>query len=42
MLAAGKPKGKKAFGKLPQQAELETKNSRDAAAEMLKKFFNKR
>jgi pSer/pThr/pTyr-binding forkhead associated (FHA) protein len=37
-----KPTGKKGFGKLPQQPELETKNSRDAAAEMLKKFFNKR
>ena len=32
MLAAGKPKGKKAFGKLPQQQELATKNSRDVAA----------
>ena len=42
MLAAGKAKGKKVFGKLPQQPELATKNSRDAAAEMLKKFFNKR
>ena len=39
MLAAGKAKGKKAFGKLPQRPELETKDSRDAAAEMLKKFF---
>jgi len=42
MLAAGKLKGKKTFGKLPQKAELESKNSRDAATEMLKKFFNKR
>jgi len=40
--AAGKPKGKKAFGKLPQRPEVETKNSREAASEMLKKFFNKR
>ena len=39
---AGRPKGKKTFGKLPQRPELETKNSRDAAAQMLKKFFNKR
>jgi len=38
----GKRKGKKTFGKLPQRPELETTNSRDAAAEMLKKFFNKR
>jgi len=39
---AAKAKGKKVFGKLPQQPEVETKNSREAAAEMLKKFFNKR
>jgi pSer/pThr/pTyr-binding forkhead associated (FHA) protein len=38
----GRPKGKKTIGKLPQRPELETTNSRDAAAEMLKKFFNKR
>jgi pSer/pThr/pTyr-binding forkhead associated (FHA) protein len=39
---AAKAKGKKAFGKLPRQPEVETKDSREAAAEMLKKFFNKR
>lgn len=39
---AAKPKGKKAFGKLPQQPGVEPQNSREAAAEMLKKFFNKR
>jgi len=38
----GKAKGKKVFGKLPQRPEAETANSRDAAAAMLKKFFNKR
>ncbi|NLF71120.1 MAG: FHA domain-containing protein [Candidatus Anammoximicrobium sp.] len=38
----GKTKGKKTFGKLPQRPEETPKNSRDAAAEMLKKFFNKR
>lgn len=42
MPAAGKAKGKKVFGKLPQRPEAEAANSRDAAAEMLKKFFNKR
>ena len=41
-LPEGRPKGKKTFGKLPQRPEVETKTSRDAAAEMLKKFFNKR
>jgi len=39
---AGKAKGKKTFGKLPQRPETAPQNSRDAAAEMLKKFFNKR
>lgn len=39
---SGRPKGKKVFGKLPQQPDAETKDSREAAAEMLKKFFNKR
>jgi pSer/pThr/pTyr-binding forkhead associated (FHA) protein len=38
----GKPKGKKTFGKLPQRPEAAAQTSRDAAAEMLKKFFNKR
>ena len=38
----GKTKGKKTFGKLPQRPEAAPENSRDAAAEMLKKFFNKR
>jgi len=38
----GKTKGKKTFGKLPQRPERVPQNSRDAAAEMLKKFFNKR
>lgn len=38
----GKAKGKKTFGKLPQRPEAAMQNSRDAAAEMLKKFFNKR
>ncbi len=38
----GKSKGKKTYGKLPQRPEAATQNSRDAAAEMLKKFFNKR
>lgn len=33
---------KKPPGKLPPRAEAETANSRDAAAEMLKKFFNRR
>lgn len=42
MPAAGKAKSKKVFGKLPQRPEAEAANSRDAAAEMLKKFFNKR
>ena len=40
--SVGKAKGKKAFGKLPQRPEVAPTNSRDAAAEMLKKFFNKR
>lgn len=33
---------KKEFGKLPQKPDQQTANSRDAAAEMLKKFFNRR
>lgn len=41
-MASGKAKGKKTFGKLPQRPETAPKDSRDAAAEMLKKFFNKR
>jgi pSer/pThr/pTyr-binding forkhead associated (FHA) protein len=40
--SVGKAKGKRAFGKLPQRPEVAPENSRDAAAEMLKKFFNKR
>lgn len=35
-------KRKKGPGKLPQRANAAPQNSRDAAAEMLKKFFNKR
>lgn len=38
----GKAKGKKTYGKLPQRPEAVPQNSRDAAAAMLKKFFNKR
>lgn len=37
-----KPPEKKPPGKLPPRQEAETANSRDAAAEMLKKFFNRR
>lgn len=32
----------KEFGKLPQKTEPQAANSRDAAADMLKKFFNRR
>lgn len=38
----GKAKGKKTYGKLPQRPEAAPQSSRDAAAAMLKKFFNKR
>lgn len=41
-LPFGKGKGKKTYGKLPQRPEAAAETSRDAAAEMLKKFFNKR
>lgn len=37
-----KKPGKTEFGKLPQKAEQQTATSRDAAANMLKKFFNRR
>jgi pSer/pThr/pTyr-binding forkhead associated (FHA) protein len=37
-----KGKGKKTPGKLPQRPEAAPKSSREAATEMLKKFFNKR
>jgi pSer/pThr/pTyr-binding forkhead associated (FHA) protein len=37
-----KTKAKKGPGKLPQRPEAATKDSREAASEMLKKFFNKR
>lgn len=37
-----KPPEKKPPGKLPPRPEIESANSRDAAAEMLKKFFNRR
>ena len=37
-----KSKSKKEPGKLPPRAATTTANSRDAAAEMLKKFFNRR
>ena len=41
-LPFGRGKGKKTYGKLPQRPEAAAETSRDAAAEMLKKFFNKR
>jgi hypothetical protein len=34
-------KGKKEFGKLPQQAKDNAASSRDAAAETLKRMFNR-
>ena len=37
-----KPPEKRPPGKLPPRAEAESANSREAAAEMLKKFFNRR
>lgn len=40
--AADKKKEKKEFGKLPKISKEGTATSRDAAADMLKKFFNRR
>ena len=37
-----KKKEKKEFGKLPKISKEGTATSRDAAADMLKKFFNRR
>ncbi len=41
-LGKKKKKGKKSMGKLPQRPDSGTANSRDAAADTLRKFFNKR
>jgi hypothetical protein len=41
-VAAPGGRRQKGPGKLPQRAKAAPDNSRDAAAEMLKKFFNKR
>jgi predicted component of type VI protein secretion system len=38
----GKKSEKKSPGKLPPRAAVQTKDSREAAADMLKKFFNRR
>jgi len=40
--AAGKAKGKKTPGKLPDKARQTTDNSKDAATEVLQRFFNRR